>query len=41
MAGTGITTGTSATTFSPNAPLTRAQAVTFLLRYTNLLNSPG
>lgn len=28
----GITTGTSATTFSPNAPCTRAQAVTFLYR---------
>lgn len=28
----GITTGTSATTFSPNAPCTRAQGVTFLWR---------
>ena len=28
----GITTGTSATTFSPNAPCTRAQGVTFLCR---------
>ena len=28
----GVTTGTSATTFSPNAPCTRAQAVTFLWR---------
>lgn len=28
-----ITTGTSATTFSPNATCTRAQAVTFLYRY--------
>ena len=28
----GITTGTSATTFSPNAPCTRGQAVTFLWR---------
>ena len=29
----GITTGTSATTFSPDAPCTRAQVVTFLYRY--------
>jgi len=29
----GITTGTTPTTFSPNQPLTRAQAVTFLFRY--------
>ena len=28
----GITTGTSATTFSPNASCTRAQIVTFLFR---------
>ena len=28
----GVTTGTSATEFSPNAPCTRAQAVTFLYR---------
>ena len=28
----GITNGTTATTFSPNAPCTRAQAVTFLFR---------
>ena len=28
----GITTGTSATTFSPDAPCTRAQGVTFLWR---------
>lgn len=28
----GVTSGTSATTFSPNAPCTRAQAVTFLWR---------
>ena len=28
----GITTGTTATTFSPNAPCTRAQMVTFLWR---------
>ena len=28
----GITSGTSATTFSPNAPCTRAQIVTFLYR---------
>ena len=28
----GVTTGTSATTFSPDAPVTRAQAVTFLWR---------
>ena len=29
----GITSGTSATTFSPNEPCTRAQIVTFLWRY--------
>lgn len=29
----GITSGTTATTFSPNATCTRAQAVTFLYRY--------
>ena len=29
----GITTGTSATTFSPDAPCTRAQIITFLYRY--------
>ena len=29
----GITSGTSATTFSPHAPCTRAQIVTFLFRY--------
>ena len=28
----GITSGTSANTFSPNAPCTRAQIVTFLYR---------
>ena len=28
----GITSGTSATTFSPNAPCTRAQIVTFMYR---------
>ena len=28
----GITSGTSATTFSPDAPCTRAQIVTFLYR---------
>ena len=32
MAATGITTGTSDTTFSPGGPLTRAQAATFLWR---------
>ncbi len=30
---TGVTKGTSATTFSPNATVTRAQVVTFLYRY--------
>ncbi|MBR3641300.1 MAG: S-layer homology domain-containing protein, partial [Oscillibacter sp.] len=30
--GKGVTQGTTATTFSPNAPCTRAQAVTFLYR---------
>ena len=29
----GVTTGTTATTFSPNNPCTRAQVVTFLYRY--------
>ena len=33
MTTAGITTGTSTTTFSPDLPLTRAQAVTFLYRY--------
>ena len=33
--GKGITTGTSATTFSPYASCNRAEAVTFLYRYTN------
>ncbi len=33
MADTGITTGTSATTFAPDDTLTRAQLVTFLYRY--------
>ena len=31
----GITTGTSGTTFSPDAPCTRAQIITFLYRYFN------
>lgn len=35
LASTGITTGTSATTFSPDAPLTRAHLITFLWRYSN------
>ena len=33
MAATGITTGTSPTTFAPNDTLTRAHLVTFLYRY--------
>ena len=33
MTTAGITTGTSTMTFSPDLPLTRAQAVTFLYRY--------
>jgi|GEM_PF-4128553 len=33
MASTGITTGTSATTFSPDAPVTRGQLATFFWRY--------
>ena len=33
MAHTGITTGTSATTFAPEDTLTRAHLVTFLYRY--------
>jgi len=36
MAETGVTTGTTPTTFSPNAALTRGQAVTFLFRYNGL-----
>lgn len=32
LVGTGVTSGTSATKFSPNAPVTRAQMVTFLWR---------
>ena len=32
----GITNGTSATTFSPNSPATRAQIVTFLYRFAEL-----
>ena len=35
MANTGITTGTSATTFAPDDTLTRAQLITFLYRYKN------
>ena len=35
MADTGITTGTSATTFAPDDTLTRAQLITFLYRYKN------
>ena len=35
MASTGITTGTSPTTFSPDGTLTRAQLITFLYRYNN------
>ena len=33
--GKGITSGTSTTTFSPYASCNRAEAVTFLYRYTN------
>ena len=33
MANSGVTTGTSPTTFSPESTLTRAQLVTFLYRY--------
>ena len=35
MASTGITTGTSDSTFSPDGTLTRAQLITFLYRYNN------
>ena len=35
MSHTGITTGTSPTTFAPNDTLTRAHLVTFLYRYSN------
>ena len=37
----GITTGTSETTFSPNAPCTRAQSVTFLYRALGKLTESG
>ena len=37
----GITTGTSATTFSPEAPCTRRQIVTFLWRATGSLKMSG
>ncbi len=37
----GITSGTSATTFSPDAPCTRAQVVTFLWRYFGHLPMSG
>ncbi|MEM9465334.1 MAG: S-layer homology domain-containing protein [Actinomycetota bacterium] len=33
MAGTGITTGTSPTSFSPDRPVTRAEVATFLYRF--------
>ena len=33
---TGVTTGTSATTFSPNKAVTRVQFAAFLSRYDNL-----
>ena len=36
MSANGITTGTSPTTFSPEAELNRAQVVTFLFRFDNL-----
>ena len=35
MAHTGITTGTTPTTFAPDGTLTRAQLITFLYRYQN------
>ena len=37
----GITTGTSETTFSPNAACTRAQSVTFLFRALGKLTESG
>ncbi len=37
----GITSGTSATTFSPNAPCTRAQVVTFLWQSQNAPSADG
>lgn len=40
LASTGITTGTSATTFSPDATLTRAQLATFLWRMEGELGAP-
>jgi len=38
---TGVTSGTSATTFSPNAPVTRAQNVTFAYRYDQNVVQPA
>lgn len=40
LASTGVTTGTSTTTFSPDAALTRAHLVTFLWRYSNRSDGP-
>ena len=37
----GVTVGTSATTFSPDLIVTRAQVVTFLYRYADALAEPG
>jgi hypothetical protein len=34
LAGTGVTTGTGPTSFSPSDPVTRAQMAAFLCRYT-------
>lgn len=37
----GITKGTSGTTFSPDSPMTRGQAVTFLYRYWQAFDKPA
>ncbi|MEM8705915.1 MAG: S-layer homology domain-containing protein, partial [Actinomycetota bacterium] len=41
MADTGITTGTSATTFSPGDPVSRAQMAAFIERYLQTEGDPG
>ena len=40
MTATGLTTGTSASTFSPSVTLTRAQLITFLYRYQQTRSNP-
>ena len=38
-ANNGITVGTSATTFDPDRPITRAELALFIERYSRLINS--